>query len=140
LQTINSVNAAAQSVAVNGNVLFATDRVRTGSCGCCGAIQHDTGSGLFTLAKPGIYKVDFNANITAATAGAIALAMRVNGETVGGTEMDYTVVTANVYQSVSASTLIKVCPGTSKTVAVANVSPALAALVKDANIIVNRLA
>lgn len=137
---INAVNVTPQTIAVNGNVLFSTDRVRTNACNCGGCIQHDTGSGLFTLTKPGIYKVDFNANVAAGTAGAVAFAIRANGEAVGGTEMDYTVVTAGTYQSVSASTLIKVPCGASKTVSVANVSPALQALVKDANIIVRRVA
>lgn len=137
---INSVNVAPQPVALNGNVLFATDRVRTNACNCGGSIQHDAGSGLFTLAKCGIYEVQFNANVSAGAAGAVALAIRANGEAVGGTEMDYTVVTAGVYQSVSSSTLIRVPCGASKTISVANVSPVLAALVKDANIIVKRLA
>lgn len=136
---INSVNVAPQNIAVNGNVLFATDRVRTNSCNCGGSIQHDAGSGLFTLVKPGIYEVQFNANVTAAAVGALALSVRANGEAVGGTEMDYTVATANVYQSVSASTLIRVPCGASKTVSVANISQSLVATVKDANIIIKRI-
>lgn len=55
-------------------------------------------------------------------------------------EMDYTVVTANTFQSVSVSTLIRVPCGASKTITVGNVSPSVAALVKDANIIIKRLA
>lgn len=137
---LNSVSVAAQTVAVNGNVLFTTDRIRTKACGCGGSVSHDAGSGLVTLSRPGIYEVSFNGNVTSATAGAAALAIRVNGEAVGGTEMDYTVATADVYQNVSASTLIRVpCAGGSKTVSVANVS-ALSTLVKDASIIVKRLA
>lgn len=137
---INSVNIPQQSVAVNGNVLFATDRVRTNACGCGGSIQHDAGSGQFVLSRPGIYEVEFNANVSATVAGATALAIRSNGEAVGGTEMDYTVVTANTFQSVSASTLIRVPCGASKTITVGNVSPSTIALVKDANIIIKRLA
>lgn len=137
---INSVGVPQQSVAVNGNVLFAVDRVRTNACGCGGSIQHDAGSGQFVLSRPGIYEVEFNANVSATVAGATALAIRSNGEAVGGTEMDYTVVTANTFQSVSASTLIRVPCGASKTITVGNVSPSTIALVKDANIIIKRLA
>ena len=137
---INSIGIGQQPVAVNENVLFATDRVRTNACGCGGAIQHDAGSGQFVLAKPGIYEVEFNANVSATAAGATALAIRSNGEAIGGTEMDYTVVTANTFQSVSVSTLIRVPCGASKTITVGNVSPSVAALVKDANIIIKRLA
>lgn len=137
---INSVGVTQQTVAVNANILFATDRVRTNACGCGGAIQHDAGSGQFVLTKPGIYEIEFNANVSAATAGAIALAIRSNGEAVGGTEMDYTVVTANTFQSVSASTLIRIPCGASKTITAGNVSLSAAALIKDANIIIKRLA
>lgn len=136
---INSTNVAQQSVPVNGNVLFATDRVRTNACGCGGSIQHDAGSGQYGLSRPGIYEVKFNANVSATVAGPTALAIRSNGEAVGGTEMDYTVVTANTFQSVSASTLIRIPCGASKTITVGNVSPATAVLVKDANIIIKRL-
>lgn len=136
---INSTNVAQQSVPVNGNVLFATDRVRTNACGCGGSIQHDAGSGQFVLSRPGIYEVEFNANVSATVAGPTALAIWSNGEAVGGTEMDYTVVTANTFQSVSASTLIRVPCGASKTITVGNVSHTATALVKDANIIIKRL-
>lgn len=136
---INSVNVPQQTVALNANVLFAADRVRTKSCNCGGSIQHDTGSGQFVLSRPGIYEVEFNANVSATVAGPTALAIRSNGEAVGGTEMDYTVVTANTFQSVSASTLICVPCGASKTITVGNVSPTAAVLVKDANIIIKRL-
>lgn len=137
---LNSIGVITQSVVANGNILFMTDRVKTGSCGCCGAIQHEAGSGLFTLAKAGIYEVSFNANVSSSTVGATALVIKSNGEAIGGTEMDYTAATISTYQSVSANTLIKVCPNTSKTISVANASTTLPVLVKDANIIIKRLA
>lgn len=68
---INSIGVASQTVAVGQNVLFPTDRVRTRSCQCAckGWLAHDLGSGLFTLTKPGIYEVEYSANITSATLG-----------------------------------------------------------------------
>ena len=84
-------------------------------------------------------ELQFNANITAESAGATALALKLNGEAIGGTEMDYTVATANVYQNVSADTLIPVPAGTSLTVSVGNIS-AGAVLVKDANLIIKKVA
>lgn len=83
-------------------------------------------------------ELQFNANVTASAAGATALALKLNGENIGGTEMDYTVVTADVYQNVSADTLIPVPAGTSLTVSVGNIS-AGAVLVKDANLIIKKL-
>lgn len=135
---INSVNEAAQTVDVNGNVLFANDVIRTRSATCCGWLQHGTGSGLFQLTRPGIYKIDFNANITSATAGALSLAFKANGEQMIGTEMD-TTVTANAYQNVSASRLVRVCGNGSTTITIGNIGT-LATLVKNANIIIEKIA
>lgn len=141
----NAVNEAAQTVNQNANVLFATDRVRSNrSNACCGGwLSHDTGSGLFTLVNNNrcgcaTFKVDFNANITSATVGALALAIKSNGEQVAGTEMDYTPATANVYESVSASTVIVVPAGASKTISIGNLNPT-ATLVKNANIIIEKV-
>ena len=84
-------------------------------------------------------ELQFNANVTAGAAGATALVLKLNGEAIGGTEMDYTVVTADVYQNVSADTLVPVPSGTSLTVSVGNVS-AGEVLVKDANLIIKKVA
>ena len=64
--------------------------------------------------------------------------MEINGEAIGGTEMDYTVVTAGVFQNVGASALIPVPAGTSLIVSVGNISSG-AVLVKDANLIIKKL-
>lgn len=141
----NAVNEAVQTVAVNSNVLFATDRVRSNrSNACCGGwLSHDLGSGLFTLVNNNrcgcaTFRVDFNANITSATAGPLSLAIKSNGEQVAGTEMDYTVATANTFGNVSASTIIVVPFGASKTISIGNVGT-LATLVKNANIIITKI-
>ncbi|PWL62307.1 MAG: hypothetical protein DBY35_03405 [Bacteroidales bacterium] len=141
---LNAINVTEQTVNAAQNVIFGATRVRSRRCGCqSGWLNHIEGSGLFTLTnrgnQPMAVEIAYNANITAAAAGATAMAIRINGEAVGGTEMDYTVATANVYQNVSASTIIPVPAGTSLTVSVGNVS-AGAVLVKDANIIIKKLA
>jgi hypothetical protein len=136
---INSVNVNEQAVAVNANVLFTTDRVRTRACACGGWLLHDEGSGTFEIVRPGIYKVDFNANVTADAAGDTTLAIQNNGVTIGGTEMDYVVAVVGDFQNVSASTLVVVQPYGSRTISVANISAA-AVTVDDANIIVTRIA
>ena len=81
------VNIATQIVAPNENVLFLDSKP-------CkrGIVQHREGSGVFTLQGPAQgcnsfarYKVEFNGNIAlaeGATAGPIALALAINGETV----------------------------------------------------------
>lgn len=139
----NVVNVAAQTVAANQNVTFGSTRVKSRRCGCqSGWLNHIEGSGLFTITnrsnQPMAVELQFNANVTASAAGATALVLKLNGENIGGTEMDYTVVTADVYQNVSADTLIPVPAGTSLTVSVGNIS-AGAVLVKDTNLIIKKL-
>lgn len=140
---LNVINVPAQEIATNQNVIFNATRVKSRRCGCqSGWLNHIEGSGLFTITnrsnQPMAVELQYNANVTASAAGATALALKLNGENIGGTEMDYTVVTADVYQNVSADTLIPVPAGTSLTVSVGNIS-AGAVLVKDANLIIKKL-
>lgn len=136
---INAVNIVNQTVAAGANVLFATDRVRTRSSRCnCGWLEHDAGSGLFTLTKPGVFRVDVAANVSLAAAGNVALAIQANGETVGGTQMLTTVATADDYQTVDNFAMIEVACGSSKTVSVSNIGNT-DALVETANIAIQRL-
>mgnify|MGYP007129686012 FL=1 len=140
---LNAIAREAQQISAGQNVIFAATRVKSRRCGCSsGWLSHIEGSGLFTITnrgnQPMAVEVQFNGNVTASAAGETVLTMEVNGEAIGGTEMDYTVVTAGVYQNVGASTLIPVPAGTSLIVSVGNIS-AGAVLVKDANIIIKKL-
>ena len=139
----NGVGELPQTVNQNANVLFATDRVRSNrSNACCGGwLSHDLNSGLFTLVNNNkcgcaIFRVDFNANISSAATDAtpLALAIKSNGEQIAGTEMDFTAPSGNV----SASTLIVVPYGASKTISVGNILAANT-LVKNANIIIEKV-
>lgn len=141
---LNVIAKTEQTVTANQNVIFNDTRVKSRRCGySSGWLNHVKGSGLFTITNrtnlPMAVEVEFNGNVTAAAAGATALVIELNGEAIGGTEMDYTVVTANTYQNVGASTLIPVPAGSSLTVSIGNIS-AGAVLVKDANIIIKKLA
>lgn len=141
---LNVIAKTEQTVAANQNVIFNDTRVKSRRCGCSsGWLNHVNGSGLFTITNrtnlPMAVEVEFNGNVTAAAAGATALVIELNGEAIGGTEMDYTVATANTYQNVGAFTLIPVPAGSSLAVSIGNIS-AGAVLVKDANIIIKKLA
>lgn len=140
---LNAIAREAQQISAGQNVIFSNTRVKSRRCGCSsGWLNHIEGSGLFTITnrgnQPMAVEVQFNGNVTASAAGETVLTMEVNGEAIGGTEMDYTVVTAGVYQNVGASTLIPVPAGTSLIVSVGNISTG-AVLVKDANIIIKKL-
>ena len=141
---LNVIAKDAQQISVNQNVIFTGTRVKSRRCGCqSGWLNHIDGSGLFTITnrsnQPMAVELQFNANVTAGAAGATTLVLKLNGEAIDGTEMDYTVVTADVYQNVSADTLVPVPAGTSLTVSVGNIS-AGAVLVKDANLIIKKVA
>ena len=140
---LNVIAKDAQQMSANQNVIFTGTRVKSRRCGCqSGWLNHIEGSGLFTITnrgnQPMAIELQFNANVTAEAAGATALVLKLNGEAIGGTEMEYTVVTAEVYQNVSADTLVPVPAGTSLTVSVGNIS-AGAVLVKDANLIIKKI-
>lgn len=136
---INSYNSTTQDVVANSNVLFNADRVRTSSCGCCGWLSHDVGSGIFTLTKGGVYEISYNANISSAIVGVASLGLKQNGETIIGTQSDLQITTANDIGSVSASALIRVPCDASYTITLNNISENLIS-VEDANIIIKRLA
>ena len=141
---LNAIAREAQQISAGQNVIFSATRVRSRRCGCSGGwLNHIEGSGLFTITnrsnQPMAVELQFNANVTASAAGETVLTMELNGEAIGGTEMDYTVTTAGVFQNVGASTLIPVPAGTSLTVSVGNIS-AVAVLVKDANLIIKKVA
>ena len=140
---LNAIAREAQQISAGQNVIFTATRVKSRRCGCSsGWLSHIEGSGLFTITnrgnQPMAVEVQFNGNVTASAAGETVLTMEVNGEAIGGTEMDYTVATAGVFQNVGASTLIPVPAGTSLIVSVGNIS-AGTFLVKDANIIIKKL-
>ena len=74
---------------------FSTTDLRTRSAmNCCGFVNHNEGSALFSILDGGVYEVTFNANVTSATAGNVALALFADGVQIAGTEMDATIATA----------------------------------------------
>lgn len=145
---INSVQETALTLASNSaNIPFSIDVVRTRSanCVCNGWLNHSVGSTQYQITEPGIYEILFNTNVTSDTAGQTSLAIKSNGETLSGTEMDYTVVTANTYSNVSANRLIRVCGNGSTTITVGSI-PTVGAtatqipIVKNSSLIIKKIA
>lgn len=142
---INSVQETALTLAGNAaNIPFASDVVRTRSANCCGWLNHSAGSTQYQITKPGVYEIMFNTNVTSAAAGIASLGINANGELLSGTEMDYTVATANAYGNVSANRLIRVCGNGSTTITVGSI-PTVGATatqiptVKNASLIIKRI-
>lgn len=127
-------------VAVGAILPFAGSRAVTNASRICngGWLYHADGSGQFLISRPGIYKVDFSAQVTAAAAGDITLALNTNGEPLAGTIMGETIAAADDLANISASALIVVPCGASQTVTVSNTS-ATAITVNAASLVITRV-
>lgn len=143
---INSVQETALTLASNtANISFGADVVRTRSANCCGFLNHSVGGTQYQITSPGIYEIMFNTNVTSATVGVTALGIKVNGELLSGTEMDYAVATANTYGNVSANRLVRICGNGSVTITVGSL-PTTGAIetqipaIKNASLIIKKIA
>lgn len=132
-----------QTVNANNNIVFITTRI-PGNC----SIMHTEGSGNIKIR--GIsnnqcrsrFRVFFSGNIavpTGGTAGAISVAITIDGEPVQTTQMIVTPAAVNEYFNVASSVYIDVPTGCCSTAGVVNTSSA-AISVQNANIIVERVA
>ena len=90
-------------------ITFADDDIRTRKANCCNWLQHQEGSPIYKSLDGGIYKVSFNANVTSATAGTVALGLFQDGILIPGTTVIVEVATAGDYYNVSFDKLIKIC-------------------------------
>ena len=121
---IQSVNEQIQILTSNSStVSFTNDDIRTrrANCYCNGWLQHDEGSPLYKLLDGGVYEVSFNANVTSATAGTVALGLFQDGILIPGTTVIAEVATAGDYYNVSFDKLIKICCRGDATLTVASV-------------------
>ena len=132
------------------NINFSTTDLRSNSANCCGWLQYNNGGSEFTILGGGTYVVHFNANVTSATAGQVALALKTGtGTDLEGTEVDVDVTTADVYTNVSFTKIIRLCPRINTTIAVGSL-PAIGGVtppveteiptIKDANLIIRKIA
>ena len=90
-------------------IIFDEDDVRSRKANCCGWLQHNEGSPIYKILEGGLYKVSFNANVTSATAGTVALGLYQDGVLIPGTTVIAEVVTPGDYYNVSFDKLINVC-------------------------------
>ena len=133
---------AVQTITENQNVLF-TDKVTCGNF----SIAHRDGSGLVTLRGTtnqcrARYRVSFGGNIavpTGGTAGAISVALAIDGEAVGSTNMIVTPAAVEEYFNVFGAIFIDVPRGCCLSVSVKNTSDQ-DILMQNANLIVERVA
>ena len=112
------MNGVIQAIQVPETVLtsntaalpFSIVDLRTASAqNCRGWMNHNEGSALFSIIEGGIYEITFNANITAATAGQVGLALFADGVEIQGTEMDAAIATPGEYENIGFDKKIRVC-------------------------------
>ena len=126
-------------------------RSRSANCECNGWLQHSEGSPLYQILNGGYYEVIFNANVSSATAGVVALGLYEDGILVPGTTIISTIATADDYENVKFTKVIKVCCRANATITIASVpsvpTPTTPAtpieteipIVTNANLIIKRL-
>ena len=128
-------------------ITFADTDLRTGSANCFnGWLNHNEGTAQFNLVAGGIYEIDFDTNITSATAGVVALGIYVDGVKLNGAEANAVIATAGDYSNVSIGKYIRVCGRGSVTITVSSVPTVVyngtstdtqVPIVKNANIMYN---
>jgi len=131
------------------NINFDTIDLRSRTANCCGWLQYMPGGSDFTIIGGGTFKVSFNANVTAETAGSVVLALKsATGTDVEGTEMDAVITTPGDYVNISFTKLLRICPRVNTTIAVGSlasvgsVTPIVESqipTIKDANFIIEKL-
>ncbi len=134
---------ALQSVATGSNVVF-TNTAVAGNC----SIMYREGSGLVTLRgltngqRRARFRISFGANIglpTTGTAGAISLAISINGEPVTTSTMISTPTATGQFNSVSRALFLDVLGGCCTQISIENTS-SQAIDVENASLIIERVA
>lgn len=91
-------------------ITFADTDLRTASANCFnGWLNHNEGSAQFNIVAGGIYEIEFNANVTSATAGAIAFGIFTDGVKLNGAEADTVIAAVGDYNNISIHKYIRVC-------------------------------
>ena len=131
-------------------ITFADTDLRTGSANCFnGWLNHNEGTAQFNLVAGGIYEINFNANITSATDGLVAVGLYADGVKLNGSEADSILSVAGDYTNVSINKYIRVCGRGSVTLTVQSVptitynnvaTDTQIPIIKNANISIRRYA
>ena len=90
-------------------LLFDKTDVKTRKANCCGWLSFKEGSPNYKILNGGIYEVSFNASISAAVAGPVAVGLFQDGVLVPGTTSIVTITTPGDFFDISFDKLIEVC-------------------------------
>ena len=137
---VDSYNIQSQTVDVNDLLTFSINSILTGC-----TVSHTAGSTTFSLNKPGLYFVSFNAvgTISGATAGAITVQLQNNGTAVPGALSSDTSASTTDVRNLSFTKVIRVNPSCCAVNNQANltfVNIGLGAIYTNANVVITKLA
>lgn len=136
------------------DITFSNDELRTRSATCSGWLNHTEGTSQYTILgngncnQPNVYDIKFNANVTAAEAGSIEIALKENGTSVVAASANAVVTTPNDYVNISFEKRIRLCPRENVTLtigsvaAISGVIPAVetvAPTLKNVNLIIEKV-
>ena len=88
---------------------FANTDLQSRSANCCGWLNHNQGSGLFSILESGYYDNNFGTLITSATPGIVAVGLFADGTYIEGTRREANITTAGEWHELSFDKGIKVC-------------------------------
>ena len=104
------------------SITFTADDIRTRSANCCnGWLSHTQGSPLYQLLDGGYYEISFNANVSSATPGIVALGLYQDGVLVPGTTVASTITAAGDVENLKFTKVIRVCCRASTTLTISSV-------------------
>lgn len=103
------INGPVELTSNTSAIAFTTDCIKSRGATCAGWLQHMEGSPIYKILEGGLYEVTFNANVTSATAGPVALSLLMDGLPVPGATAIETVVTPGDYSNVAFTKKIKIC-------------------------------
>lgn len=137
---LSAYNVASQSLAVGDVIAFATNDIRFG--GCYNGLAHAAGTGVISIAGPGVYQIEATVTATAAAAGAIGIQLYNGSTAVSGAAATQTVAEAGT-ATLNIAKLIRVRPSCVAVANIASLSLQLtggAGTVTNANILVHQIA
>ena len=138
---INSIAVPMQELETENRVIFKENQVITKSSRnpFAGWLAYTQASGTFVLTKPGIYRIHYNANVTSQNKIAARLAIYANGEVLEGSQTEHFVSEPTLYESLSATALVRVAPYDTLSISLVNISEEAVEL-KEASIIIDKVA
>ena len=133
---INSYTSTLQTILTNALINFNINAVKTGC-----TITHAEGTPTFSLNRPGLYYVTFNADALPTAAGDLVAQLRSNNELVPGAIATTTGTTTST-ESLSFSRIIQVkpsCCSIDNSINLTVINSGVGATYSNANIVITKL-